>query len=497
MTSRPSITAQSPTAWGRRIARRVRPRPALVHGAPWSREVRGGPGRVRYASPMQVSVIGAGYVGLVTAACLARLGNDVRCIDIDAARVERLRRGELPIREPGLDELVSETTAAGRLSFHAETSASHGSRLVIIAVGTLDADGEWFGGLVTRAVEGLARDPDVPRAIVVRSTLLPGTAVAIRELARGIDARIELAFNPEFTREATAVRDFLEPDRVVFGVADPADGGTLLADLRTLYAPLEAPMVVTDLTSAETIKIASNVFLSAKITFANELARLCAATGADVSSVVDGMGLDKRIGRAFLSPGPGFGGSCFPSQARALPELAARFGVDAPLMRAITPSNEGQADWLIDRLEETAGRTVAGWRVAVLGLTFKAGTDDLRESPAMRLATRLVARGATVQAHDPIATEAGVAQLSAAGVVVTAAPSPEAACAGTDAVVAATEWPAFRQLDWAAIAPTMPGRLIADGRHVIDVAAAGAAGYQVVVMGVPARVAERSGAEVA
>jgi UDPglucose 6-dehydrogenase len=278
-------------------------------------------------------------------------------------------------------------------------------------------------------------------------------------------------------------------------VADPAAGGELLDDLRRLYAPLEAPIVVTDLTSAETIKIASNVFLSAKITFANELARLCAATGADVASVVDGMGLDTRIGRAFLSPGPGFGGSCFPSQARALPDLAARHGVDTPLFRAITPSNEGQADWLIDRLEGAAGRTVDGRRIGLLGLTFKAGTDDLRESPALRVAARLVARGATVRAFDPIATDAGIAQLRAAGVTVEPATSAEEACAGSDAVVAATEWPAFRRLDWAAIADTMPGRLIVDGRSVIDGTAAAAAGYRVVVMGVerPTAVAEGSG----
>ena len=437
-----------------------------------------------YPLAMHISVVGAGYVGLVTAACLAHLGDHVRCIDIDAARVERLRRGELPIREPGLDELVEEGVKAGRLSFHAEAAASHGSRLVIVAVGTLDADGEWFGGLVTRAVEDLARDSDVPRSIVVRSTLLPGTAVAIAAAAQAIDPRIELAFNPEFTREATAVNDFLMPDRVIIGVADPGAGGPLADDLRRLYAPLEAPIVVTDLTSAETIKIASNVFLSAKITFANELARLCAATGADVGAVVDGMGLDKRIGRAFLSPGPGFGGSCFPSQARALPELAARHGVDVPLMRAITPSNEHQADWLIDRLEGATGRTVDGWRVALLGLTFKAGTDDLRESPALRVAERLVRRGARVRAFDPIATRAGVAQLAASGVIVEAAETAEAACAGADAVGAATEWPEFRQLDWAAIAATMPGRLIADGRHVIDAQAAQAAGYGLLVMGV-------------
>ena len=447
---------------------------------------------------MQVSVLGAGYVGLVTAACLAHLGNEVRVLDVDADRVARLWLGQLPIREPGLDALVAEGLAGGRLSFHADPAASHGTRLVIVAVGTLDRDGEWTAGIVRSAVEALAADPLAPRAIVIRSTLLPGTSVDIATAAHAIDPDVEVAFNPEFTREASAVADFLEPDRVVFGVGDPAEAGAppvtavnaraaLIADLRALYAPLEAPIVVTDLTSAETIKLASNVFLAAKITFANELARLCAATGADVAAVVDGMGLDKRIGRSFLSPGPGFGGSCFPSQARALPELAARHGVETQLMRAVAPSNEHQADWLLDRLEVAAGQALGGLRVAVLGLTFKAGTDDLRESPALRLAQRLVARGASVAAYDPVATTEGVAQLAAAGTVVRASPTAEAACIDADMVVVATEWPEFRQLDWTRIARSMRGQWVADARHVVDAGAATAAGLGLVVLGVPAQ----------
>ena len=447
---------------------------------------------------MQVSVLGAGYVGLVTAACLAHLGNEVRVLDVDAARVARLRLGQLPIREPGLDELVAEGLGSGRLSFHADAAASHGSRLVIVAVGTLDRDGEWTAGTVRAAVAALAGDRLAPRAIVIRSTLLPGTAVEIAAAAQAIDPDVEVAFNPEFTREASAVADFLEPDRVVFGVGGPAEAGALpqatatarsalIADLRALYAPLEAPIVVTDLTSAETIKLASNVFLATKITFANELARLCAATGADVAAVVDGMGLDKRIGRSFLSPGPGFGGSCFPSQARALPQLAARHGVEMQLMRAVTPSNEHQADWLLDRLEAAAAQTLGGRRVAVLGLTFKAGTDDLRESPALRLAERLVARGASVAAYDPVATSEGVAQLAAAGTIVQPSPTAEAACIDADMVVVATEWPEFRQLDWSLIARSMRGHWVADARHVVDVGAATAAGLGLVVLGVPAQ----------
>ncbi|MBX3031585.1 MAG: UDP-glucose/GDP-mannose dehydrogenase family protein [Chloroflexi bacterium] len=431
---------------------------------------------------MLISVIGAGYVGLVTGACLAHLGNEVRVVDIDRARIERLRGGEVPIHEPGLDELVAAGLANGRLSFHADQSGTYGSQLVIVAVGTLDRAGEWYGELVERAVRGLAEDSRAPRHLVVRSTLMPGTAVRLEALAQAIDPDVRLCFNPEFTREAVAVRDFLEPDRVVVGAG--RDAQALVQELHELYAPMGRTILDTDLTSAETIKLASNVFLATKISFANELARLCAATGADVHAVVDGMGLDLRIGRSFLSPGPGFGGSCFPSQVRALPELARSFGIEAPIIAAVDQSNLGQADWLIDGLERARGASLAGSRVALLGLTFKANTDDLRESPALRLAERLVARGARVVAYDPKATEAGVVQLAAGGVTVDAAPSAAEAVIDADAVVVGTEWAEFGALDWAALAPRMRGRIIADARRIIDRDAALAAGLTVVAMGV-------------
>ena len=431
---------------------------------------------------MLISVIGAGYVGLVTAACLAHLDNDVRVVDIDAARVERLRAGDVPIHEPGLDDLVHEGLASGHLSFHADPAATHGSSLVIVAVGTLDRAGEWTVDLVERAVIGIASDPAAPRHLVIRSTLMPGTAVRLAARVREIDPRMRVCFNPEFTREANAVRDFLEPDRVVVGAGAGADA--LVAQLHQLYEPMGKPIMDTDLTSAETIKLASNVFLAAKISFANELARLCAATGADVHAVVDGMGLDARIGRAFLSPGPGFGGSCFPSQVRALPDLAVQYGVVTPLIAAVAPSNHQQAIWIVERLEQVSGHSVAGTRVGLLGLTFKAGTDDLRESPALRLAEVLVQGGAHVTAYDPVATQTGVAQLARAGITVAGAASAEAAAADADSLVVGTEWPEFGRLDWAAIAPTMRGRVIADARRIVDRAAANDAGLTVVTLGV-------------
>jgi UDPglucose 6-dehydrogenase len=441
-----------------------------------------------YARTMHLAIVGAGYVGLVTAACLAHLGHDVDCIDVDRGRVERLRAGDLPVHESGLDELVAEGLAAHRLRFWPELDAARDAELVIVCVGTLDLEEEWSDETVRAAVRTIAASPDLPRSIVIRSTLLPGTATSIADEVRAIDPDVRLAHNPEFTREAVAVQDFLTPDRVVIGVDghdDRAEGTALAEALQRVYAPLAAPVVVTDLTSAETIKVASNVFLAAKITFANEIARLTAATGADAAAVVDGMGLDKRIVRSFLSPGPGFGGSCFPSQARALPRLAARHGIQTPLMDAIWPSNISQADWLIDGLERAAGGPVKGMRVALLGLTFKAGTDDLRESPAIRLGAALLTRGAEVAAFDPVSLDAGVAMLRGRSPgSVEASATVETACAGADAVVVATEWPAFAALDWAAIARGMRGRVVVDGRRIVDDAAATAAGMRVVALGV-------------
>jgi UDPglucose 6-dehydrogenase len=445
---------------------------------------------------MQLAIVGAGYVGLVTAACLAHLGHEIVCLDIDEARVERLRLGDLPVHEPGLDELVAEGLENGRLRFVTDQAALESSELAIICVGTLDAQDEWSGHIVQAAVEQIAADARLPRGIVIRSTMMPGTAAGIAREARSVDADVRIAHNPEFTREAVAVSDFLNPDRVVIGVDGHLDGaaGTALADaLKRVYAPLDAPVVVTDLTSAETIKLASNVFLATKITFANELARLAAATGADASAVVDGMGMDKRIARSFLSPGPGFGGSCFPSQARALPDLAHSYGVQTPLMDAVWPSNVAQVDWLLDGLERAAGRSIAGMRVALLGLTFKAGTDDLRESPSLRLGQALLDRGAAVVAFDPMALDAGSARLSeyAANLeptgVVEAAESAANACADADAVVVATEWPEFNLLDWPSIAARMRGLVVIDGRRIVDAVAAEAAGLRVVTLGVEAQ----------
>jgi UDPglucose 6-dehydrogenase len=433
---------------------------------------------------MEIAIVGAGYVGLVTAACLASLGTTVRVVEMSPERVAALNAGASPIAERGLDDLLAAGLAAGRLSFSSDPATVHGCRLVIVAVGTLDPAGEWTDRLVREVVLGIARDPAAPRSIVIRSTLLPGTAVSLAAEASAIDPAVEVGFNPEFTRESSAVDDFLHPDRIVIGVASPGSS-VLETDLRRMYAPLEAPVVVADRTSAEMIKMASNVYLATKITFANELARLCEAIGADVAAVVDGVGFDKRIGRAFLSPGPGFGGSCLPSQARALPALAAEHGLAGGLFASVDPSNAAQAEWLIALAEQARGRSLKGARVALLGLTFKAGTGDLRESPALRIAHGLVTRGALVRAFDPLATQAGVAELARSGDPAEAAESALEAVRDAEVVVIATEWPEFRGLDWTAVRSRMAGDLIVDARHVVDAAAAATVGLRVVGVGHP------------
>lgn len=433
---------------------------------------------------MKVGLVGVGYIGLVTGACLAHLGHDVRCYDADARRVEALSGGAVPFREPGLDELVAAGRRAGRLTFHADLTALRGTDLVVIAVGTLDSAGEWTVANVRDVVLRIAADPRAPRTIVVRSTLVPGTAVGLAAAARAADETVRLALCPEFTREGSAIGDFLDPDRIVIGLDASADSDRrALAAIERCFSGIDAPRHVTDLTSAELIKMGSNVLLAAKISYANEIARLAIALGGDPRAVVDGIGLDARIGRSFLSPGPGFGGSCFPSQARILPVAAERAGASVPIMAAVAASNDEQMAWVVERVE-ASGRTLRGTRVAVLGLTFKAHTDDLRESPALRIAELIAHQGASLTVHDPMAGEAGAARLAAAGVAVEVAPSAAGACHGADVVFVLTEWEEYRSVDWSAVAPTMRGDLIVDARAVVDHAAATRAGLEVVGVGV-------------
>ena len=438
--------------------------------------------RVDVEGLQTISVLGAGYTGLVTAACLARMGHTVRCVDRDEERIAELNRGVLPFREPGLDEAVATGLASGRLTFSHDPVALRGTSAVLVAVGTLDSSGEWTANQVEAALAAIVADPDAPRTIVIRSTVLPGTTARLDARARLIDPNVEIAFNPEFTREGTAVNDFFTPDRIVIGTTrDPAASGAVHL-LRLIYGLLSAPLVVTDAESAELIKVGANVFLALKVGFANEMARLASAVDADVSTVMDGIGLDNRIGRAFLSPGPGFGGSCLPSQSRALPLVADSLGVQTPILAAVDASNRVQADWVVAQVKRQLGSLI-GARVALLGLTFKAGTDDLRESRAMAIARALSRHGVTLTVHDPLAVAAGVEALATAGVTAAWSNDVVEALVGAEAVVVTTEWPAYRAIDWQAAREVMATDTVIDARQVVDIAAANAAGVKVVVHG--------------
>jgi UDPglucose 6-dehydrogenase len=446
------------------------------------------------AQPVHLSVLGSGYVGLVTATCLAGMGHIVRCVERDPARLASLSGGVVPFREPGLDEAFATALSSGRLTFSDEQAAIHGSDAVLVAVGTLDAAGDWTGDQVEAAVMAVALDELAPRTIIIRSTLLPGTTARLQRLASQIDSRVEIAVNPEFTRQGSAVRDFYAPDRIVVGTTRPVGESAAASLLGRVYGPLEARLVVTDAASAELIKVGANAFLGLKIGYANEIARIAAELGADVGTVVDAIGLDRRIGREFLSPGPGFGGSCLPSQSRALPGVAATYGVDAPILAAIEPSNRIQARWVVEQLERALG-PLAGVPIAVLGLTFKAGTDDLRESSSLAIIRGLHERGAQIAVHDPLALSAGVAALARDRIEVHGATDVLVALAGARAVVVATEWPLYRSIDWIAARATMAGDIVFDVRQVVDVEAATMAGVALFVQG--RRVAARRAAPTA
>jgi UDPglucose 6-dehydrogenase len=410
-----------------------------------------------------VAVIGAGYVGLVTAAGFAELGREVWCVDIDGAKIERLRQGEAPIYEPGLEELL--TRNAGRLRFSTELAeALEHARLLFVAVGTPpsysgDADLSAVHAVV-EAIPASAVGAESRHALVMKSTVPCGTGASLRRLfAEQGKRRLGYVSCPEFLKEGSAVHDFMHPDRVVVG-----DNGDWAGDaVIELYAPLEAPLVRTDVASAEMVKLASNAFLATKISFINEIANVCEETGADVVEVARGMGLDDRIGPRFLHAGIGFGGSCFPKDVDALKQLAGNSGYHFQLLTAVIEVNELQKRRVIGKLHKHLGGLV-GKRVALFGLAFKPDTDDMREASSLVLAARLNADGAIVSAYDPVAEEQ--ARRLVGGISFAA--SPLDAVRGADAVVLVTEWKEFMQLDWKLIAEAMSGKLVIDGRNALD-----------------------------
>jgi UDPglucose 6-dehydrogenase len=417
-------------------------------------------------NPQAIAVIGTGYVGLVTAAGFAELGNEVFCVDVDAGKIERLQRGEIPIYEPGLAESVARNRE--RLHFSTELApALEHARLLFVAVGTPPT---YSGDADLSAVYAVvAAMPASDRhALVMKSTVPVGTGASIkREFARQ-GKQFAYVSCPEFLKEGSALADFLEPDRVVVG--DDGDwAGDAVVDL---YAPLNAPLVRTDVASAEMVKLAANAFLATKISFINEIANVCEETGADVLEVAKGMGLDRRIGSHFLRPGIGFGGSCFPKDVSALKQLAGNSGYHFQLLTSVIEVNELQKRRVIGKLQKHLGSLV-GKRVALLGLAFKANTDDMREASSLVLAARLQADGATVAAYDPIAEEEARRLMPGVDLVGSALEALD----GADAAILVTEWPEFAELDWAAVKERMAGALIVDGRNFADREAVVAAGF--------------------
>jgi len=413
----------------------------------------------------RIAVIGAGYVGLVTAACLAELGNSVVCIDADVNKIAKLARDESPFYEPGLAELVRRNQQAGRLAFTSDVPAGVKDRdIIFIAVGTpTSSDGQLDLRYVRQAALDIAAALDGPKIVVNKSTVPVQTADLVASLieeAKIAGHAVSVVSNPEFLREGSAVADFMHPDRIVIGV----DHAGAEAVLRDLYAPLGAPIIVTDPRTAEMIKLTSNAFLATKISFINEIAALCDAVGADVRDVVAGAGADKRIGAACMQPGLGFGGSCLPKDVLALLQIAKRSGTSVQLLDAALAVNSAQVDFVAARLATLVGG-VRGKTIGVLGLAFKPGTDDVRESPAIALVRLLVRDGGIVQAHDPASGANAKRELGDALRIVD---GPYDAASGAAALAVATAWNEYVELDLAELRRRMSGDVLFDARDVYD-----------------------------
>jgi UDPglucose 6-dehydrogenase len=407
----------------------------------------------------KIAVIGTGYVGLTTGACLAGLGHDVVCADIDEAKVEMLSRGEVPILEAGLDQLVKEGIDGGRLSFVVGgATAARDCEFAYLCVPTPQgADGSADLSYIESAAAEIG--PVLPsEAVVINKSTVPVGSTRVVERALG-RSDIAVVSNPEFLREGSAVHDFNHPDRIVIG----ADDQSAAIRVASLYLGVTAPLIVTDPASAETIKYASNAFLATKISFVNAVAAVCEAVGADISDVVLGMGYDSRIGHEFLRPGPGWGGSCFPKDTRAMVRIAEDAGYDFDLLKGVVTVNEEQFERVADKVVELAGGSVDGVTVAAWGLTFKARTDDLRESPSLEVLRRLVERGARVKAYDP-AVSAPLDGHDGIEVV----DDPYAAVEGAEVLAVLTEWDEFRWLDLDKVAGLMAERRVMDARSLLD-----------------------------
>lgn len=421
---------------------------------------------------MNIAVIGTGYVGLVTGACFAEFGINVTCVDKDVDRIKALEGGEIPFFEPGLAELVSRHREAGRLHFTTDSrTAMQGALVIFIAVGTpAQADGSTDLRFIDRVATEIGQYMNGYKVVVTKSTVPVGTAVRVKrkiwEALEGTEReqyRYAVASNPEFLREGSAVEDFMRPDRVVLGVEDDEAE----AILRDLYSPLylvETPFVVANVSTAELIKYAANAFLAVKISYINEMANLCEVVGADVHVVARAMGLDGRISNKFLHPGPGFGGSCFPKDSSSLVSFSREVGVEQRIVAASCDVNEAQRDRMVSKVERNLGGDLNGKKVAVLGLSFKPNTDDVRESPAIDIIRQLQDRGAMIRAFDPQAMETAARELKE---VVFAADAYDA-MHSCDALVLATEWNEFRKLDFSRVKELLTEPIVIDMRNVYE-----------------------------
>ena len=416
---------------------------------------------------MRITVVGTGYVGLVAGACFAETGNDVLCVDVDAAKIEGLRQNRLPIHEPGLEPLVIRNQRDGRLEFTTDVGAAiERSDVIFIAVGTPPGeDGSADLQHVLDVARAIGRHMDRPKLVVTKSTVPVGTAERVRaEICKHTKTAFHIAANPEFLKEGAAVEDFMKPDRVVVGVDSP-DAAEVMGQLYAPFVRTGNPIIFMDLASAEMTKYAANAMLATRISLMNQFARLCDAVGADVTLVRRGIGSDRRIGPAFLFPGPGYGGSCFPKDVKALIHTGDTHGVSLDVLQAVEAANERQKRVLFDKLERRLGPALRGATVGVWGLAFKAETDDVRESPALVLIEHLLAAGAQVRVHDPAAVASARRQL---GDRVTYAKNAYDAVQGAAALAIVTEWLEYRNPDFDRMKGLMTLPLIVDGRNLYD-----------------------------
>jgi UDPglucose 6-dehydrogenase len=433
---------------------------------------------------MKITVIGTGYVGLVSGTCLAEMGNDVLCVDIDAAKVAQLQKGQIPIYEPGLQPMVERNIAAGRLHFTTDVARGvHFGTIQFIAVGTPpDEDGSADMQHVMAAARTIGETMTDYKLLVDKSTVPVGTADLVRSTVqaalkeRGVEVPFSVVSNPEFLKEGAAVEDFMRPDRIVIGVDGEDDRAALL--MRAIYAPFQRNrerLVLTDIRSAELTKYAANAMLATRISFMNELALLAEAVGADIEQVRRGIGADPRIGHHFLYAGCGYGGSCFPKDVKALIKSAADAGRELKVLRAVEAANEAQKHVLVDKITQRFGQDLTGRTFALWGLAFKPETDDMREAPSRVVVQALLARGARISAHDPAAMDEARRVFGEVEGLHYAA-TPNEALEGADALVIVTEWKAFRSPDFEQIVRRLKQPVVIDGRNLFDPALARAAG---------------------